>query len=70
MEEPINVNIQLTERLVSAARKLAHKRGFGSVEEFLVSLLRKEVRMEGGETISEEEKEKIKKRLKDLGYLE
>jgi hypothetical protein len=70
MENLTDISIQLSEALLKHGREAARKKGFGSLEEFLVFLLKKELRMEEEETISEEEKEKIKERLRKLGYLE
>ena len=68
--EEIIIHLQLSERLLQATREMAQKKGFGSLEEFLLSLLKKEVQMDDEEAISEEEKEKIRERLRKLGYLE
>ena len=70
MENLTDISIQLSGALLKHGRETARKKGFGSLEEFLVFLLKKELRMEEEETISEEEKEKIKERLRKLGYLE
>ncbi len=69
MEEKM-IKLELSEPLLKAAREAAQTKGFGSVEEFLLSILRRELAMEGDDTVSAEEKEKIKERLKQLGYLD
>lgn len=70
MEETTIIHLSLSEKLLKIAREEAQKRGFGTLEEFLLSLLKKGLQIEDEETISEEEKEKIKEKLKKLGYLE
>lgn len=70
MKDPTDMSIQLPERLLKLGREAAQEKGFGSLEEFLIFLLRRELQMEEEEMISEEEKERIKERLRKLGYLE
>lgn len=70
MEETTIIQLHLSERLLKSAREEAQRKGFDSVEEFLLSLLKKELQIEDEEAISDEEKERIKERLRKLGYLE
>ncbi len=45
--------------------------GFGSVEEYAIFVLEEVLKEEDDETVfSKEEEEEVKKRLRDLGYLE
>ena len=45
--------------------------GFGSVEEYVTFVLGEVLKEEDDETVfSKEEEEEVKKRLRDLGYLE
>jgi hypothetical protein len=69
MEEKM-IKLEMTDALLKAAREAAQAKGFGSVEEFLLSLLRRELATNDVESVSAEEKEKIKERLKQLGYLD
>ena len=64
------IKLELSETLLKAAQEAARAKGFRSVEEFLLSILRQELAMEDDDSVSAEEKEKIKERLKQLGYLD
>ena len=64
------IKLELSETLLKAAQEAARAKGFGSVEEFLLSILRQELKMEDDDSVSAEEKEKIKERLRQLGYLD
>lgn len=64
------IKLELSETLLKAAQEAALAKGFGSVEEFLLSILRQELAMEDDDNVSAEEKEKIKERLRQLGYLD
>jgi Arc/MetJ-type ribon-helix-helix transcriptional regulator len=43
---------------------------FGSVDEYVEFILEEVVKEEGERAFSEEEEKEVKKRLKDLGYLD
>ena len=70
MEETTSIHLHLPEKLLKSAEEAAQRKGFASLEGFLLSLLKKELHVEDEETISTEEKEKIKEKLRRLGYLE
>ena|GEM_PF-4041335 len=70
MEKTTGIYLHLTEKLLKSAQEAAQRKGFASLEEFLRSLLKKEVHFGDEESISAEEKEKIKEKLRRLGYLE
>ncbi len=63
----LRTKIKLDKDLLERCREVAKKRGFGSVDEFIVHTLEQELR--GKKTISDEDEEEISKRLKGLGYL-
>jgi hypothetical protein len=69
-EEEKMIKLELPETLLKAARETAQAKGFGSVEEYLLSILQRELAMGADESVSVEEKEKIKERLRQLGYLD
>lgn len=60
--------IEISDRLYKTLEKNAKEGGFKSVEEYIEFVL-KELIEEEEEDISPEEEEKVKERLKALGYL-
>lgn len=70
MKEIIDFHLMLPHALAKAARQVARKKGFGSLEDYLLFLLKTDLRLDDDETISAEEKRRIKEKLKRLGYLE
>lgn len=71
-KENARISIEIPQSLFERLKKSAESGNYGSVEECIVYLLRKAVSGDEKEeeTYSEEEQEKIKERLKSLGYLE
>jgi hypothetical protein len=62
--------IKLEKELLERARKVAETAGYSSVEEFVTHVLEKELRaIEGDSGYTPEEEEKIKERLRGLGYI-
>ena len=70
MDQTTDIHVMLSHALLKAARKAAGEKGFGSVEDYLLFLLKADLRLDDDETISAEEKRRIKEKLKRLGYLE
>lgn len=70
MNQTTDIHLMLSHALLKAARKAAGKKGFASVEDYLLFLLKADLRLDDDETISAEEKRRIKEKLKRLGYLE
>jgi len=60
--------IKLDKELYNKACDISEKSGYTSVDEFISHLVEKEVSRED-EAYTEEEAEKIKKRLQGLGYI-
>lgn len=61
--------IKLEKDLYDRARKVSQTAGYSSVDEFVAHVLEKELRnLTGGEADPEDE-EKLKERLRGLGYI-
>jgi len=64
------VCVDLKDDVYEKAKKLAEESGFSSIEEYIVFLVEESLAVaEGGEVFSAEDEEKVKERLKDLGYM-
>ncbi len=66
------VTIKIPRRLYNHLRKIIEDSGFNSVTDFIVYVMRDIAstgRMEGGDELTREEIEKVRRRLKNLGYL-
>jgi len=62
--------IKLEDVLYDRARKVSETAGYSSVDEFVAHVLEKELRnLTGGGDPSEEDDEKLRERLKGLGYI-
>jgi len=62
--------IKLDKDLLERARKVAETAGYSSVEEFVSHVLEKELQNIAGDSgYTPEEEEKIKERLRGLGYI-
>ncbi len=72
LSEKIKVEIELPKKLYEEAMKKAEEAGFSNFSEFVVFVLEQLVSEEesGGEVFSEEDEEKVKERLRALGYIE
>ena len=62
------VNVQIPEALYKQIEKLADESDFSSAEAYIVFVL-EEVANESDEVFTPEEEEKVKERLRNLGYL-
>lgn len=60
----------LSAELYSKIEDRAKEIGFGSVDEYVIFVLEEILQEEGGGTLSKEDEEEVKKRLKTLGYLD
>ena len=66
------VTIKIPRRLYNHLRNIIEDSGFNSVTDFIVYVMRDIAstgRMEGGDELTREEIEKVRRRLKNLGYL-
>lgn len=69
--EEKNKAVFLSADLYSRIEQRVRDTGFDSVEEYVTFVLEEVLKEEDEETVfSKEEEEEVKKRLKDLGYLE
>ncbi len=66
-----NKAIFLSANLYSRIEERAKDTNFGSVEEYVIFVLEEVLKEDDEEIVfTEEEEEEVKKRLRDLGYLE
>ncbi|MCE4622933.1 MAG: CopG family transcriptional regulator [Desulfurococcales archaeon] len=63
------VKIEISKEVYEKAVKLAEEAGFPSVEALIEFLIEEASESTEGEEISKEDEEKIKERLRDLGYI-
>jgi len=72
LDEEIHIEIKLPRKLYEEALKKAKEAGFNDFNEFLIFILEQLTSEEetGGEVFSKEEEEKVKERLRALGYIE
>lgn len=63
------VKIELSKEVYEKAAKLAEEAGFPSVEALIEFLVEEASESTEGEEITKEDEEKIKERLRDLGYI-
>jgi len=66
------VCVEISKELYEKAKKFVEEQGgFGSVEELVEFLLEEALAAEGGEehSMSKEDEEKVKERLRALGYI-
>ena len=70
MSETIKVEVELPKKLYEEALEKAREAGFNSFSEFMIFILEQLVSEEaGGKELSKEDEEKVKERLRALGYL-
>ncbi len=72
MSDEVSIEVKLPRKLYDEVMKKAEEAGFSSVNEFIVFVLEQLVSPEEGveEVFSKEDEEKVKERLRALGYLE
>ncbi len=64
------VEVKISREAYEIARKLAEEAGFSSVEELIEFLIEEAAGVESEPApLSPEEEEKVKQRLRDLGYI-
>ncbi len=64
------VEVKISREAYEKARKLAEEAGFSSVEELIEFLIEEAAGVESESApLSPEEEEKVKQRLRDLGYI-
>jgi len=62
--------IKLDDDLYARLKKVSETAGYSSVDEFIAHVLEKELQtLTGGGEYSAEDEEKVKERLKGLGYI-
>lgn len=70
MADEVHVEIKLPRKLYEEALKRAKEAGFNDFNEFIVFVLEQLITIEEkGEVFSKEDEEKVKERLRALGYL-
>ncbi len=71
-EEEIAVTLSIPKKLYERIQKEAEDTGFKKVEEFIIYVLEQLVETSGfeGEAMSKEDEEKVKERLRALGYID
>ncbi len=65
-----STKVKIEGELLDQAKKCTELVGYGSVDEFVIHVVEKEVKKILGEVGSADSKEMVKKRLQGLGYLE
>ena len=72
LDEEVHIEIKLPRKLYEEALKNAKEAGFNDFNEFLIFILEQLTSEEetGREVFSKEEEEKVKERLRALGYIE
>ena len=72
LDEEVYIEIKLPRKLYEEALKNAKEAGFNDFNEFLIFILEQLTSEEetGREVFSKEEEEKVKERLRALGYIE
>lgn len=72
MEENVEIKIKIKKSLYEQILKEAERSGFNSLDEFFEFILEQLVESEGAEeaSLSEEEEEKVRERLRALGYID
>ena len=72
LDEEVHIEIKLPRKLYEEVLKNAKEAGFNDFNEFLIFILEQLASEEetGGEVFSKEEEEKVKERLRALGYIE
>lgn len=71
-EEEIVVKISIPKALYEKIIKEAEDAGFKNIEEFIIYVLEQLIETSGveGEVMSKEDEEKVKERLRALGYID
>lgn len=62
--------VTLSADLYDRIEERARATGFGSVEEYVTSVMEEALNQQAQPALSKEDEEEVKKRLKALGYLE
>ena len=72
MANEIRIEVKLPRKLYEEALKKAEEAGFSDFNDFLVFILEQLASEEelGSEVLSKEDEEKVKERLRALGYIE
>ncbi|ADI31600.1 CopG family transcriptional regulator [Staphylothermus hellenicus] len=71
-EEEVSVKISIPKTLYEKITREAKDAGFNNIEEFIIYVLEQLVETSSveGETMSKEDEEKVKERLRALGYID
>lgn len=66
----VKKTIEVDEILYNKAEKIVKENGYSTVNDFVNSVLKELVEENEGPALSEKDKEKVKERLKSLGYMD
>ncbi len=66
----VEIKIRLPEKLYREAKAKAEEAGFNTIDEFIVFVLEQLLGEEEPAELSEEDEEKVKERLRALGYID
>ncbi|NPA98081.1 MAG: CopG family transcriptional regulator [Crenarchaeota archaeon] len=69
-EDMVEIKIRLPEKLYREAKAKAEEAGFNTIDEFIVFVLEQLLGEEEPAELSEEDEEKVKERLRALGYID
>ncbi len=69
-EDMVEIKIRLPEKLYREAKAKAEEAGFSTIDEFIVFVLEQLLGEEEPAELSEEDEEKVKERLRALGYID
>ena len=69
-EEKVKLEIMIPKNLYEKIKEKYEEAGFKDISEFIVFVLEQLLEETGGETLSPEEEEKVKERLRALGYID
>ena len=69
-EKTVEIKIRLPEKLYREAKAKAEEAGFKTIDEFIVFILEQLLTEEEQPALTEEDEEKVKERLRALGYID
>ncbi len=69
-ENIVEIKVKLPEKLYKEARAKAEEAGFNTIDEFIVFVLEQLLGEEEPTELTEEDEEKVKERLRALGYID
>lgn len=69
-EKTVEIKIKLPEKLYREAQAKAEEAGFNTIDEFIVFVLEQLLGEEEPVELTQEDEEKVKERLRALGYID